>query len=238
MNRLTNDLRFFLKSRLSADSGLYRFLRAIYARTIFKLQRSRYGKRREALGDQDGPFQDESELFMCSLFPKAILDYVLEELKPASVLDVGCGTGVSMAYFAGKGVEVKGLEGSEVAIRESRMKERIQQHNLLEPIDLPERFELSWCYEVAEHIPPEGAANLIQILTTHGERVVFSAAPPGQGGHGHVNEQPPEYWIAHFEKAGFALDDRTHRLQELALQRERVLLFQRRDTADGNPSSD
>jgi hypothetical protein len=32
--------------------------------------------------------------------------------------------------------------------------------------------------------------------------VVFSAAQPGQGGLGHVNEQPTDYWIDLFEKEG------------------------------------
>ena len=36
--------------------------------------------------------------------------------------------------------------------------------------------------------------------------VIFSAATPGQGGQGHVNEQPHEYWISRFESQGMFCD--------------------------------
>ena len=44
----------------------------------------------------------------------------------------------------------------------------------------------------------------IAILTQGAQTVVFTAAPPGQGGADHVNEQPPSYWIEKFSKRGFA----------------------------------
>jgi hypothetical protein len=33
--------------------------------------------------------------------------------------------------------------------------------------------------------------------------IVFTAAPPGQGGTAHLNEQPPSYWISKFQESGF-----------------------------------
>jgi hypothetical protein len=33
--------------------------------------------------------------------------------------------------------------------------------------------------------------------------IIFTAAPPGQGGTNHVNEQPPSYWISKFQERGF-----------------------------------
>jgi len=45
--------------------------------------------------------------------------------------------------------------------------------------------------------------------------VFFTAATPGQGGHGHVNEQAHDYWIAMFAQRGFHLDaDSTSRLRD------------------------
>jgi hypothetical protein len=38
------------------------------------------------------------------------------------------------------------------------------------------------------------------------EIVYFSAACPGQGGHGHINLQPKSYWVEKFHRAGFWLD--------------------------------
>jgi hypothetical protein len=48
--------------------------------------------------------------------------------------------------------------------------------------------------ECAEHLPAHRAAPLVEWLTKSAPIVVFSAAIPGQGGKGHINEQPPDYW--------------------------------------------
>lgn len=39
---------------------------------------------------KDSTFTSDSEILMCSLFPKNVLNIVIEELTPSSVLDVGC----------------------------------------------------------------------------------------------------------------------------------------------------
>jgi hypothetical protein len=41
----------------------------------------------------------------------------------------------------------------------------------------------------------------------HSDTILFSAAIPGQGGTGHINEQWPPYWIRLFEKNGFHCHD-------------------------------
>src|SRR5881227_3676024 len=61
-----------------------------------------------------GIFFEESELYMCSLFPKAILDLVIERFRPTSVLDVGAGIGRSLEYFLDNGIDALGIEGSRL----------------------------------------------------------------------------------------------------------------------------
>jgi hypothetical protein len=57
---------------------------------------------------------------------------------------------------------------------------------------------------VAEHLPPASAPLLVRALTEAAPIVVFSAALPGQGGDGHVNEQLPSYWARLFDDCGYA----------------------------------
>ncbi len=144
---------------------------------------------------------------MCSIFPKEILDLTIELFHPSSVLDVGCGTGISLDYFKSKGVSVRGLEGSALAISKARNVSLIQQHDLNEPINLDETFDLVWCFEVAEHIHPRYVSSLLQILTNHSNHILLSAARPGQGGLGHLNERSLEYWIDHMRQRGYVLDE-------------------------------
>jgi hypothetical protein len=41
----------------------------------------------------------------------------------------------------------------------------------------------------------------------HGELILFSAAPRGQGGDHHINEQDYDYWRQHFARRGYAVFD-------------------------------
>jgi hypothetical protein len=65
------------------------------------------------------------------------------------------------------------------------------------------RYDLAVCLEVAEHLPESSAADLVRALTAFAPVVLFSAAVPGQGGVGHINEQWPAYWKGLFEQHGF-----------------------------------
>src|SRR5262249_12923454 len=47
----------------------------------------------------------------------------------------------------------------------------------------------------------------VALLTGLGPVVAFSAAIPGQGGTGHLNEQWPGYWSARFARSGYRAFD-------------------------------
>jgi hypothetical protein len=81
------------------------------------------------------------------------------------------------------------------------------RQDLTQPIDLGIQADLVVCLEVAEHLPPEAAPVLVDTLCRHGKRILFSAAPPGQGGTGHLNEQPPAYWAELFARHGYRYQD-------------------------------
>jgi SAM-dependent methyltransferase len=131
---------------------------------------------------------------------------IMELVGPASVVDVGCGTGSWVAEFRAHGVpEVLGLDGAWVP----RSQLQIPDH-LFVPTDLERNivlertFDIAICLEVAEHLPPESAARLVANVVRLAPVVVFSAAVPGQGGEHHVNEQWPSYWAALFASHGYS----------------------------------
>jgi hypothetical protein len=59
------------------------------------------------------------------------------------------------------------------------------------------------CIEVAEHIE-ENKADLIveKVSEATLKTLIWTAATPGQGGIGHINCQPKEYWLEKFTKIG------------------------------------
>jgi 2-polyprenyl-3-methyl-5-hydroxy-6-metoxy-1,4-benzoquinol methylase len=133
---------------------------------------------------------------------------VMETFAPRSMIDVGCGTGALLRAFNENGVKVKGLEYSEAGLAYCRQRGLDVLKFDLERDNLPEnaRYDVAVSLEVAEHLPERIADKYVGLLARLSNVVVFTAAPPGQGGQDHVNEQPPAYWLAKFAAHNFHLD--------------------------------
>jgi hypothetical protein len=63
---------------------------------------------------------------------------------------------------------------------------------------------------------------LVRFCVAQAPIVVFTAAPPGQGGTGHVNEQPQSYWIDRFRAEGMEYDETWSREVATRFEREGV----------------
>ena len=59
---------------------------------------------------------------------------------------------------------------------------------------------------MAEHIAEAQVGYYLDTLA-NGRVVAMTHALPGQGGHHHVNCQPPEYWIEKMVAKGFVLSE-------------------------------
>jgi 2-polyprenyl-3-methyl-5-hydroxy-6-metoxy-1,4-benzoquinol methylase len=140
-----------------------------------------------------------------------------EQFKPKSVIDIGCGCGIYLKYFAERGVEIIGYDGSPAALKESLVGDKIKIFDLARPLRLEKKFDLALCLEVAEHLEEKDADTLVETLINLSNTIIFTAAVPGQGPRsiGHINEQWPEYWIAKFVSKGFTFQEKlTARLKE------------------------
>jgi SAM-dependent methyltransferase len=144
-----------------------------------------------------------------------IADSIVVDFAPARVVDVGCGTGALLAELQSRGVDVRGFEYAHAALDYCRARGlNVQRVDLEGPVgmDVIGRCDVAVSQEVAEHLPARVAGQLVELVCQAERAVVFSGARPGQGGSDHVNEQPPEYWIAMFEQHGFVYDrERTER---------------------------
>lgn len=133
-----------------------------------------------------------------------VVPVIMDLFSPTTVVDVGCGQGVWLAEFRHAGCDVQGFDGAYV-----------DRNRLAIPsgcfcsVDLSSQripainVDLAMSLEVAEHIPASRANFLVADLCAAADVVLFSAATPGQGGVGHVNEQWPAYWVEKFERHGF-----------------------------------
>ena len=134
---------------------------------------------------------------------------LLQEMKIASLLDIGAGHGAWAAEWLAAGVmTVLAVDGDYVRPDQLAIpKSAFRAHDLAMPLDLKQRFDLVQSLEVAEHLPADKAETFVDNVTGHGDVILFSAAVPNQGGEHHVNEQPPEYWRRKFAERGYAAFD-------------------------------
>jgi SAM-dependent methyltransferase len=138
-----------------------------------------------------------------------IVPIVQSLVRVNSIVDFGCAYGSWLAVWRGNGVEeILGLDGDYVDKQHLLIaEEQFKCVNLALELDLKRQFDLVQSLEVAEHIEHRQAHGFVQNLTKHGSMVLFSAAPPGQGGEWHINEQPYSYWRDLFALEGYELFD-------------------------------
>jgi SAM-dependent methyltransferase len=153
-----------------------------------------------------------------------------------SAADVGCGVGTWLAVLAEEGCEdVVGYDGEWVPAKYLRIPaDRLVRCDVSGGVTADRRFDLALCLECAEHLPPEAANRLVDSLCRLSDFVLFGAAPPNQGGEGHVNEQWPEYWARLFSARDYVCLDwlRPRLWEEEAVPwwyRQNTMLFVRSD---------
>lgn len=143
-----------------------------------------------------------------------VVPIVADLVKPRTVVDVGGGEGWwARTFFEQGGVDV--LMGDESVpvlggIDELSPVGRsywTRHVDLTDPPFLRRTYDLALCLEVAEHVEERHAAKLVDWLCGLAPVVLFSAAIPDQGGHGHVNEQWPTYWAALFAANGYLFSE-------------------------------
>jgi len=130
---------------------------------------------------------------------------IVDDLSATHIIDVGCGTGALLEALRDRGCRVHGLEYAEAALKYCRARRLdVAKFDLERDVHTDARtFDVAISMEVAEHLPERAADRYVDMLTRLAPVVVLTAAPPGQGGTDHVNEQPPSYWMAKFRERGF-----------------------------------
>lgn len=143
---------------------------------------------------------------------------IIREFDPEYIFDVGCGPALMVETFDEHAVRWNGIEGSAhcIAYASEAAQSRITHRDITSANCSPALWgllrrsdggpDLVICTEVAEHLDAKDAPGLVELLCSAMCPIVFTAAPPGQDGHHHVNCQPQEYWRDLFAAHGARQD--------------------------------
>lgn len=139
-----------------------------------------------------------------------------------SCLDIGAGIGLQTARLMELGWrQVIGAEHSDLARQMREPGVTMIAYDLTKPrAAVSNSSACAICTETAEHIPEEFADAIVANVSGQAtDVIVWSAAAPGQEWEGHINLQPPSYWLERFETHGWTLDiARTGALRDLMRQ--------------------
>ncbi len=166
---------------------IFRQINDLYRRGWYEVDRINYYE----IECEEGPFA------------KRLAAWIADTLQPQTALDIGCGPGIYVNALRDHGIEAIGIDPDD------RVKDK--PYLLQEDVfSLEQDAELILCLEVAEHIAEEMAihvANNVALAVRPGGTLIWSAAQPGQGGVGHINCQPKDYWADRLTASGLQRDE-------------------------------
>jgi len=145
-------------------------------------------------GPSNGPYVASAEIISGAIY---------EQFRPGTLADLGCGCGAYSHFLGRLGVRVTAIDGA-CPPAEQLFPVKIEHRDLENPCPHSgPLFDLALCLEVAEHIPEENCGVFLDNVISYSDLLLLSAAPPGQGGHCHVNERPKRYWVEKLAGRGF-----------------------------------
>ena len=139
-----------------------------------------------------------------------LAETLTEVFSPRSVADVGCGSGGISAALRDRGVEqIYPFDFSQASVdmTQKRGFTNARRLDVTQAKEIPATADLCLCLEVAEHIPRKFEQHLVSLLSRVAPVLIFTAAPPGQGGHLHVNLRSQDHWKQLFREQGMEQDN-------------------------------
>jgi 2-polyprenyl-3-methyl-5-hydroxy-6-metoxy-1,4-benzoquinol methylase len=144
-------------------------------------------------------------------------NYMMGKLGVKSLVDLGCGIGVSSNYFRENGARVLCIEGSHDAVEHSLLPATsIVEHDFTRGPWWPqETFDALWCVDVLEHIGRQYFENIVPTLK---KSAILFLSISNNGGWHHVEVRQSWWWKAKLESLGFVYSqDLSKQIRDVAL---------------------
>lgn len=130
--------------------------------------------------------------------------YMIERYGVKSLLDVGCGRGISTLWFLKHGVDVLCAEGSHDAVMQSLLPDpenQIVEHDFSRGPWWPDKtYDAVWSVEFLEHVNRQFHFNYI---TAFRKCALLFVTSSRNGGWHHTEVHMDDWWIRKYESYGF-----------------------------------
>lgn len=128
--------------------------------------------------------------------------WMAQELVVQSVVDVGCGRGISTSWFKKHKMDVLCVEGSHDAVEQSLLDpEDIVEHDFQRGPYWPAKtYDVAWSVEFLEHVGRQYRQNYLPIFR---RAALIFVTHSFWGGWHHVEVHNPWWWKVRFELDGF-----------------------------------
>lgn len=140
--------------------------------------------------------------------------FFFEREKTKTVADFGCGMGNYVKFLNEHQIECEGFDGHPDTQKITGGFASVIDLSLT--FNLGRKFDWVLSLEVGEHIPKSSETTFIENIVRHAKNgIILSWAIPGQGGHGHLNEQTNESIKMTMSRYGYSNDLQSERLFRL-----------------------
>jgi hypothetical protein len=149
----------------------------------------------------------------------AVWKHMVTDYGVKSVLDVGCGRGVSTSWFALHGVDALCVEGSHDAAARTLLTDpysQLVEHDFTRGPWWPAKtYDAAWAVEFVEQVSLQYHVNYVSAFRK-AALIFVSTDQFGSGWH-HVEVHPEEWWIRKYELYGLKYDrDLTYQVRRWA----------------------
>jgi hypothetical protein len=148
----------------------------------------------------------------------AVWTYMVQTIGIKSVLDVGCGRGISTTWFLMHNVDALCIEGSHDAYLRSMLPDKSTQmveHDFTRGPYWPEKtYDAVWSVEFLEHV---GRNYMKNYIPSFRKAALLFATRSKFGGWHHVEVHEEEWWILKLELHGFKYSpELTSKIRQIA----------------------
>lgn len=139
-----------------------------------------------------------------------------------SLLDVGCGRGISTSWFALHGVDTLCVEGSHDAVTKTILPDpstQLVEHDFARGPWWPSRtYDALWCVEFLEHVGRNFHHNFLPAFR---KAALLFVTHSQWGGWHHVEVHNERWWLSKFEAYGFRYSqDLTSMVRRIAVKEQ------------------